>query len=92
MSDFVYLACSLCWQKLSCVYLTQSASFFGLAYSPFLGYTCTPMRKLVQLFIASGFVFAGAPFLLTGCGADEAPEEVTEEQEQEMEEEGELEE
>jgi hypothetical protein len=50
------------------------------------------MRKLVQLFIVSGFVFAGAPFLLTGCGADEAPEEVTEEQEQTMEEEGELEE
>ncbi len=50
------------------------------------------MRKLVQLFIVSGFVFAGAPFLLTGCGSDEAPEKVTEEQEQAMEEEGELEE
>ena len=63
-----------------------------MAYNPLLGYTRTPMRKLVQLFIVSGFAFAGAPFLLTGCGSDEAPEKVTEEQEQAMEEEGELEE
>ena len=50
------------------------------------------MRKLAQLFIVSGFVFVGAPFLLTGCGSDGESEAVTEEQERTMEEEGELEE
>mgnify|MGYP007063534767 CR=1 FL=1 len=50
------------------------------------------MRKLVPLFIVSGFATLGAPFLLTGCAAEKETEVVTQEQEQAMEEEGELEE